>query len=143
MIEGDLAHSVSVKVDASPEDAFDFMIDPDALGRWALGCMDLQRDGLDGVYTGTSIFDGSRSWLHIEADRIQHVVHYHLGNAEVRKPRIQARVSQVGDEVTVTLLAQRGADMDDARWERLRRSHELEILIIQAHCPQWVSRSRP
>lgn len=135
-------HKTSVTVDLPVADVLDFMADPKALGRWALGCLGLTLDGPDGVYVGTSIFDGSRSWLHIETDPSQGVVTYHIGSIESRKPRIQALVRPSGRGASITLLAQRDPGMDEARWERLVRSHELEILIIEAHCPQWVEGRR-
>src|SRR5690606_1817713 len=100
-------HSVAVHVGVSAADALDFMADPAALGRWALGCLGLVPDGPAGVYTGTSIFDGSRSWLHIETDRATGMVTYHIGSVETRKPRIQARTEEAAGGATITLLAQR------------------------------------
>lgn len=136
----DIAHQASVLVEVPADDAFAFMADPVALGRWAIGCLETRPDGPEGVWTGTSIFDGGRSWLHIEADPARRQVEYHIGTQALRRPRIMARVVPRGAAAAiVTLLAWREPDMDDARWDRLVRSHELEVLIIQAHCPRWVA----
>lgn len=137
-----LAHQASALVEVSPDEALAFMADPEALGHWALGSMATRPDGPDGVWTGASVFDGGRSWMHLETDAERRIVYYHIGTVEHRRPRIMARIMPHGAHAIITLLAWREPDMDDARWQRLEKSHELEILIIQAQCPQWVARRR-
>ena len=139
------AHSVTARLDVAAADAFAFLIDPAALGRWSLGCMDL-RDIGDGIYTGHSLFDGSQGWLSIAADPVHMLVDYHVGTPSHRQPRISARVIPgpvcgLSDSVcSVTLTAWRVASMSDERWQRLCASHDTEIWLIKA---QAETRARP
>lgn len=132
-----LSHVATCCVGVSAALAYDFLVDPAALSRWSLGCMDLVDVG-HGVYTGRSLFDGGQGWLSIDGDRSRLLIDYHVGTLEKREPRISARVipgSVCGlDESVcyVTLLAWRSPSMGDERWQRLCASHEAEIWLIKS-----------
>ncbi|WMS42378.1 hypothetical protein RDV64_20305 [Acuticoccus sp. MNP-M23] len=136
----DLSHIATARLAVPAEIAFEFITDPLSLGRWSFGCWSTQRTPEEGLYTGTSLFDKSETWFHVETDAEQLTATYHVGTRLARSPRIVARVVRgstcnLGDGACyVSLIAWRAADMDDARWERLRRAHDLEILLIQAQC---------
>ncbi len=74
-----------------PTAAYAFLVDPAALGRWSLGCMDLVHVG-SGIYRGRSLFDGGEGWLSIDGDPQRLVIDYHVGTMDERVPRICARV---------------------------------------------------
>jgi hypothetical protein len=136
-VSGDPSHCATALVGVPADRAYAFLVDPVALGRWSLGCMDLEPIG-DGVYRGHSLFDGSEGWLSIDGDPQRRVVDYHVGTLEARSPRISARVvpgpvcGLAPSECYISLLAWRSASMDAARWQRLCASHAAEIWLIKA-----------
>ena len=128
------SHSASVHCRAGTQQALDFLSDGLALGQWALGCWQTQAVG-DGVVRGHSLFDDSPSWVRPVMDASRRTVTYHVGGApDALTPRIHATVEP--DAATggcrISLHATRDAGMDDARWLRLVRCHDLEVLLIQA-----------
>lgn len=131
------AHALTTLVDVPAAAAFAFLIDPAALSRWSLGCMDLVAVG-GGVYTGRSLFDGAQGWLSIDADPGRLLVDYHVGTLEKRVPRISARVVPgavcgLGEGACyVTLIAWRPSTMPEERWRRLCATHETEIWLIKS-----------
>lgn len=135
-----LSHMATALVEAPAAEVFAFLADPIKLGGWALGAFDTRPAAEEGVYLGRSLFDGSTGALHIESDPATLSILYHVGTEAVRLPRISARVvpgatcGLPDDRCYASLLAWRPATMDDARWERLCRAHEVEILLIAAQC---------
>lgn len=131
------AHAVTARVAVTADDAYAFLADPVALGRWSLGCMDLVADG-PGVWRGRSLFDGGEGWLSIDGDPARRLVDFHVGTRDLRVPRISARVVAGPvcglDAATsyVTLTAWRAQSMSDERWQRLCATHEAEIWLIKA-----------
>ena len=87
----DHAHCATALVEVPAEAAYAFLVDPAALGRWSLGCMDLVHVG-SGIYRGRSLFDGGEGWLSIDGDPQRRVIDYHVGTMDERVPRICARV---------------------------------------------------
>lgn len=131
-------HSASVHCRASPQQALDYLADGLSLGQWALGCWQTEAVG-GGVVRGHSLFDDTPSWVRPVVDEARMTVTYHVGGApDALHPRISAVVD--ADATTGTcrigLHASRTPDMDDARWLRLVRCHELEVLLIQARLEQ-------
>jgi hypothetical protein len=133
-----LAHTTTLRIAAEARVAFDFLADPLQLGRWSLGCFDTKEAGAPGLYTGVSLYDGSRTWFRIDADQGHFIVDYHVGDAASQVPRISARAIPgpvCGLPTTacyVTLTAWRTTGMDEDRWARLRSAHEAEIWLIKA-----------
>lgn len=133
-----LSHCCSAQIEIDAAMAYEFLCDGTALGRWALGCWETEiRDG--GLVRGTSLFDGSQSWVRLSRDDDRLLVDYHLGaDPDDLHPRISARVvpgAALGgdpDHCVATLTAWRPADMPDDRWHRLKASHAVEILLIKA-----------
>lgn len=127
-------HEASVLCDASVQAALAFLADGVQLGRWALGCWDTRAVD-DGLVRGHSLFDGQAGWVRPVVDATLGTVTYHVGGAPgALQPRIVARVEAGQDwtQCRITLEAERQPDMDDARWLRLARCHEVEVLLIQA-----------
>lgn len=125
-------HSASVHCRASTQQALDFLCDGLALGQWALGCWQTEAVG-GGMVRGHSLFDDTPSWVRPVVDEARMTVSYHVGGApDALSPRIHAVVEVDPDGCRISLHASRTPDMDDARWLRLVRCHELEVLLIQA-----------
>jgi len=118
--------------------ALAFLADGVQLGHWALGCWQTREVG-DGVVRGHSLFDGQPGWVRPVADEGRMTVTYHVGGSpETLRPRIHATVEPgsafgEGDDCCrISLHASRTPDMDDDRWLRLVRCHEVEVLLIQS-----------
>ena len=131
-------HCVSVLCSVPATRAFAFLSDGDKLGQWALGCWDARAVGA-GVFRGRSLFDDAVTWVRPVGDATRLEVDFHVGaSADRLVPRIRALVvpgPAIGRDdhcCDVSLLAWRDAGMDDARWLRLVRCHEVEVLLIQA-----------
>jgi hypothetical protein len=125
-------HTARADCAVPPASALAFLADGLRLGRWGLGSMDTV-EVAPGVVRGTSLFDGSHSHIRPVLDAAAGAVDYHVGSDPARlTPRIQARVAPAPGGCVVSLHARRTPDMDDARWLRLVRCHEVEVLLIQA-----------
>lgn len=119
------------------------------MARWNLGLWNAREAGA-GLFTGESLFGGASGWVRVNADAARGLVEYRVGaNPDSLEPRIQARV-QPGAELghpantcIVTLLAWRTPEMDDARWQRLQASHDVEIDLIRAQLEMTASREDP
>jgi hypothetical protein len=137
-----LSHIATLQVDVPPGVAFDYLTDPLKLGRWSIGCFDTRPAGCDGIYTGTSLYDGERVWFRITADQDRRWIDFHLGAPDRLVPRIAARVVPGNDlelpdhTCLVSLIAWRNSGMDDERWERLRTAHDAEIWLIKVQIEQ-------
>ncbi|VTU24711.1 hypothetical protein H6CHR_02248 [Variovorax sp. PBL-H6] len=134
------AHCASVLCQVPARHALEFLVDGLQLGRWALGCWDTASVG-EGVVCGRSLFDDQPSWVRPVADHTRMAVVYHVGSApDALSPRIRATVEPIeaveaqGNApcCRISLHAERTPGMDDARWLRLMRCHEVEVLLIQA-----------
>jgi hypothetical protein len=137
-----LCHHATVAVAAPAERAFAFMADGLKLGTWAMGCWNTRAVGPD-LFVGNSLFDGAEGYVRIVADRALLAIDYHVGAAPDQLAHMNsARVipgATLGRDpasCVVTLLAWRPAAMDDARWQRVRVTHEAEMLLIQS----WLAR---
>jgi hypothetical protein len=131
------SHIASIVVKRAAGDVFDFMADATKLDRWSFGTWQTEI-GVDGLVTGTSIFDGSKTLLRIDADRARLSIDYRLGgDAGNLMPRIVVRVvpgAYLGLDTShcvLTFIAWRAAGMDDDRWRRLTASHEFEAVLIK------------
>lgn len=131
-------HAVSIELAASADRTFAFMCDPKALDRWSFGTWKtVLHEG--GLVEGSSIFDGSVTWVRIDADKVRGVIDYHLGkDRDALTPRIMARVLPgdrvgLGAETSVlTMIAWRVKGMSDERWGRLVASHEFEVYLLKS-----------
>jgi len=143
-----ICHVASSVVDAPEDYAFDHLADPTLLGRWALGCMDIEATDDPEVFAGRSLFDGSAVFVHIETERALGLIDYYVGDRQARAPRIFIRVAPAalcglaGKQCAVALTAWRHADMDDRRWRHLRTTHETEVLLLKAQIETRFGRQR-
>lgn len=133
-----LSYAVSLEVAVPAEEAFGYLSDPQMLGRWALGCFSTRATAREGLFKGTSLFDGQEVWFRIETDSKRLLIDYHVGGPEKQSPRISSRVipgphyGRDRERCIVTMTAWRTTDMADARWQRLCACHDAEIFLIQA-----------
>lgn len=130
------SHCAFAWCQVSAHQAFTFLADGLALGQWALGAMQTVAVG-NGLVRGLSLFDDQPVWVRPVGDLATLTVSYHVGSSPTAlRPRISA-VVQAGESsghgkdcCRVSLHAVRDPGMDDARWQRLVRCHEVEVLLI-------------
>ncbi|GHC20339.1 hypothetical protein GCM10007291_19120 [Gemmobacter nanjingensis] len=134
----DIAHLASVRVEAPSDFTFGHLADGRKLGRWALGSMDLQPEAEPGLWRGVSLFDGSEAAVEIRPHPDLGLIDFHLGAAGARAPRVSIRVTPGPDwglpagACLVAMTTWRAGWMDDDRWMRTRKTHELEVLLFKA-----------
>ena len=133
-----IAHQASIVIARDAGTVFRFMSDPAKLNRWSFGTWQTEI-AEDGLVLGTSIFDGARTYVRIDADAARLSIDYHLGQTPgALIPRINVRVvpgPNLGSEATacaLTFLAWRALPMSDERWHRLATSHEFEAVLIKS-----------
>ena len=108
------------------------------MARWNLGmrnCTEVET----GLFTGESLFDGTKGWVRKIPQGDGSVVDSWVGSEPGKLTmRISLRVLASeslgyppGGSI-VTLTAWRPQSMTDERWERLIKVHDAEILLIQA-----------
>jgi hypothetical protein len=131
------SHIASIEVKCGAAQVFAFLADPAKLSRWSFGTWQTEI-AADGLVAGTSIFDGARTFLRIDADRDRLSIDYHLGADPAKLvPRIAVRVVPGGNlglnpgHCVLTFIAWRAAAMDDDRWRRLTASHDFEAVLIK------------
>lgn len=138
MSAAETAHIASARIDVSAAFALEKLADPAAIGRWALGSMDLRETDTPGLFRGVSLFDGSETFVEISPRPEIGLVDYRVGGREARLPSVSARVISAealggaGESCLVALMAWRCWQVDDARWSRTRESHGAEILLLKA-----------
>jgi hypothetical protein len=131
------SHIASIVVAGPARDVFAVMADPARMHRWSFGTWETTI-APDGVVTGTSIFDGGRILVRIDADPERLSIDYKLGSDPAALvPRIQVRVvpgEHLGLDAAqsvLTFISWRAAAMDDDRWRRLTASHEFEVVLLK------------
>ena len=133
----DIAHQAAAHVAVPADFALDRLSDPDFVGGWALGSMNLTRLGDSSIYRGYSLFDRSEAFVEFQPHPGNGLIDYHVGTQQSRSPRVSIRVvpgNVVGlDEgrCLVVLMAWRVHATPDARWARTCRAHEAEILLLK------------
>ncbi len=126
-----------IRIGRPADDVFAFMSDPAQLSLWSFGTWRIEVDAT-GLVRGSSIKDGARIFLRIEAHEEQKLIDYHVGDTpDDLQPRIFVRVSPEevfgdGDGTGLAMTALRTADMDDDRWASLNASHRVELEIIKS-----------
>ncbi|GAA6201601.1 hypothetical protein [Aquicoccus sp. SU-CL01552] len=130
-------HTSSIKVNKPAEVVFDLMSDGVKQGGWAWGSFDREDVG-DGIFAGTSVFNGVRTFVRLDADRARLLVDYDVGPSKsALRFRNSARVlpgatlGHAADSCVVTLMTWRLADQDDAGWTQISTVHEAEMYLIR------------
>lgn len=132
------SHITSIVVSKPAEAVHAYMADPHLMHRWSFGTWETEVAD-DGLVLGTSLFDGGKGYVHIDADKARLSVDYHIGaTPQALVPRILVKVipgASVGLDAgrcVLTFVAWRTESMDDDRWRRLTAAHELEVVLIKA-----------
>ena len=119
-------------------EVFAFMADPHRLDLWSFGTWRVEVAD-DGLVKGTAIYDGSHTYVRIDAQPDRLLVDYAVGSApDALSPRIYARVTP-GDilgidpgHAMLSIVALRTAGMDNERWQGLTNAHAFEAGLIKA-----------
>ncbi|NIZ09392.1 hypothetical protein [Pseudooceanicola sp. HF7] len=130
-------HTSSIKVARPADQVFGLMADGIQQGQWAWGSFDREDLG-QGVYAGTSMFDGGRTFVRLNVDADRLLVDYDVGRApDALAFRNSARVLPgvlLGHEegsCVVTLMTWRHVNQDEAAWLQTSTIHEAEMFLIR------------
>ena len=130
-------HSSSVEVHCSAQHAFEIMSDGIKQGQWAWGSFD-RTEVEPGLFVGTSVFTGKKTYVRLLADPARLQVDYEVGAApESMQFRNMSRVIpgellKIGaDKCVVSLLSWRLASQTDADWAQFGCVHEAEMFLIK------------
>ena len=106
-------------------------------GRWAWGSFD-RTEVEPGLFVGTSIFTGKKTYVRLNVDRARLLVDYEVGaSKDALQFRNMSRVIpgdllKIGaDKCVVTLLTWRLATQSDADWTQFSCIHEAEMFLIK------------
>lgn len=132
------SHITSIVIARDARHVFAIMADAGKLHRWSFGAWETEI-GADGLVLGTSLFDGSKLFVRIDADETRFSIDYQLGPSRDKLvPRIAVRVvpgtnaGLDGDRCVLTFIAWRSEAMDDDRWRRLAAAHEMEAVLLKS-----------
>lgn len=131
------AHSASIEVGVDARTAFEFLASGKMQTYWTLGSWDRVDLG-DGLFSGTSLWDGSTLYVRPEPHPDLLMVDYSVG----ADPEAMLRVNSVrvrgGEELgrdpstcIVTLTSWRTAKATDAAWERGAHVYKTEMHLIK------------
>lgn len=130
-------HTSSITVNRPAEIAFDIMSDGVRQGEWAWGSANRAEEA-PGLFVGTSVFTGKKTWVRLNVDPARFQVDYEVGGSpEAMQFRNMSRVIpgdllKIGaDKCVVTLLTWRLATQTDAEWEQMGCIHEAEMYLIR------------
>lgn len=130
-------HTSSITVNRPANVAFGIMSDGIRQGSWAWGSADRTEEA-PGLFVGTSVFSGKKTWVRLNADPSRFQVDYDVGGSpETMQFRNMSRVIpgdllKIGaDKCVVTLLTWRLATQTDAEWEQAGCIHEAEMFLIR------------
>lgn len=132
-----LAHCVSTVIDVEPDAAFAYLSDGMNQSHWALGSWNRREVG-NGVYAGTSLFDGSELFIRLSPRSDLMIVDFETGpSPDALRHSVEARViagetlGRGSDTCVVTLTIWRAEGIDDATWDLLGHSFATEIQMIK------------
>ncbi len=130
-------HTSSIKVSRPASQVFALMSEGLKQGHWTWGSFDRESLG-NGVFVGTSVFSGQRTFVRLLPDPDRLMVDYEVGGSEEgMRFRNMSRVipgPMLGygeNECVVSLMTWRLADQNDAAWEQFGTIHEAEMFLIR------------
>ena len=131
------SHEASIEVDVPAEQAFAYLSDGLKQGDWTLGSWHRRAAG-DGLFTGTSLFDGSELFVRLTPHPELLLVVYEVGPSPGEMlPLVWSRVvpgpiAGLGPEsCVVTLVVWRGEGVGDDKWELLSHTFAAEVHMIK------------
>ena len=137
MKEIEYSYTVDALVHAGFEKVFAFLSSPESLGNWSLGCFDASMDESRGVCVGHSLFSGVTTEVRIKPDKERGKISFFLEHDGAWSPRIAIELKDgqelgYGDGTTlIAMSAWRTGWMGEYDWERLKKCHDVEILMIK------------
>jgi hypothetical protein len=130
-------HTASIAVDASPDEAFEFMASGANQTYWALGSWDREHVG-DGVYRGTSLWNGQDLYIRVTGHPELRLVDYETGSTpdalrRVVHARITDRAVLGHDEggSVITLTTWRTKQHTPEAWARTYHAFKTEVHLIR------------
>lgn len=149
MTSNSMVHTAGVYIEAPFDFAFDHLCDPQLLGRWALGCMDLKPADTKDVFVGRSLFDDAPVYVAFRPNRELGLIDYLVGDHTHRLPRISIRLVPAAlcdlpdGQCAAAMTAWRVNGMSQSRWDQLVKTHELEVLLFKAQIETRFQRLHP
>ena len=132
-----LAHCVSTPIAVDAETAFAFLSDGMNQSYWALGSWN-RRLVSDGIYAGTSLFDGTELFVRVLPRHETLSVDFETGRSpDTLEHRVEARVipgetlGRPPQTCVVTLTVWRSEDVDEPTWDLLGHSFATELQMIK------------
>lgn len=126
----------------SADVAFAFMADGMKQAHWALGSWERRALG-DGLFVGTSLWDGEELYVRLRANPEMRIVDYAVGgSAEDLRFAVTARVlpgEAIGageQRALITLLTWRTPTTDEQEWERTSYVWPTEAQLIKSRIEQ-------
>jgi hypothetical protein len=136
-MSGRLFHGASIEVAVPAEEAFAYLSDGLKQGDWTLGSWHREQVG-DRLFRGTSLFDGSETYVRITTDPDALLVDYEVGPAPERMLRVNAArvvpgplLGRAAGSCVVTLMKWRSAGQTDEEWRRACVVFDTEIHMIK------------
>ncbi|WP_347556479.1 hypothetical protein [Robbsia sp. KACC 23696] len=130
-------HTSSILIEKSADVAFEIMSDGLKQGQWTWGSFD-RSEAAPGVFVGTSVFSGKKTYVRLHVDRARLQVEYDVGGSpETMQLRNISRVIpgpqlKLSENVSVvTLMSWRLATQSDADWTQFCCIHEAEMFLIK------------
>ena len=131
------AQLASVEIAVPAETAFAYLADGMKQGEWALGSWDRRQIG-EGLFAGTSLFDGRELLIRLDAVPSLMLVEYHVGRTpDALAPLVWARVVPgpvVGlgaERCVLTLVVWRSLGDSEEAWALLGHSFPTEVQMIK------------
>lgn len=139
-----IAHTASVVLAVNADTAFEFMASGMNQTYWALGSWARVDEG-DGVVSGTSLWDGSKLYIRIEAEPRLRLVDYHTGPARDKlKHGVQARIlpgeplgHPAGSSV-LTITVWHNPGHTEESWRRTYHAFQAEVHLIKGRLEHGV-----
>jgi hypothetical protein len=132
-----LLHAASIEIAVPAETAFAYLADGLKQGDWTLGSWNREQIG-DDLFRGTSLFDGTDTFVRITSYPEQLLVDYDVGPAPDRMRRVNSAravpgplLGRVEGTCVVMLAKWRLPWEDDAQWRRARATFDTEIHMIK------------
>jgi hypothetical protein len=133
----DVFHGATTVIEVPAETAFAYLSDGLEQSDWALGSWNREQIG-DQLFRGTSLFDGSETFVRITADPTWLIVDYAVGPSLEQMPRVNSARIVPGPELgypagtcVVTLIKWRTPGQSDEQWQRGCVTFDTEIHMIR------------
>ena len=123
---------VSINITGDIDELYDFMQDRSKINLWSLGIKWIN-NGRE-IIKGISNYDDSISYLKITNKKDIKQIKYWIGSdVNNLNPRIYVYIIKT-DKINInklSMVSYRTQDMDNERWEKLKKDHINEVKIIK------------